>query len=82
MGISLGAPLPAAGGKADRTLSALGFTMPQATPLPRGGRGTALLPPSSGTLKHLGCRKVPLGFPKEFADTAVSSAPLTQHKQA
>lgn len=72
MGISLGGPLPTAGGRADRALSAVGFTTPHA-PLPRGGRGTGLLLPSSGTLKDLGCRKVPLGFPKEFAEVAVSS---------
>lgn len=73
MGISLGGPLPAAGDKARRPLSTAGFTMPPATPLPRGNRGTGLLLPSSGTLKDLGCLKVPLGFPKEFADVAVSS---------
>lgn len=76
MGISLGGPLPVAGGKAGRALSILGFTTPHATPLPRGGRGTGLLLPSSGMLKDLGCRKVPLGFPKEFADGAVSSTLL------
>lgn len=74
IGISLGGPLPAAGGTADRALSMVGFTTPHATPLPRGTRGTGFLPPSSGTLKERGCRSIPLGFPGEFADAAVSSA--------
>lgn len=73
MGISLGGPLPAAEGKADRALSTTGFTLPHATSLPRGRRGTGLLLPSSGMLKDRGCRKVPLGFPKEFADAAMRS---------
>lgn len=73
MGISLGGPLPAAEGKADRALSTTGFTPPHATSLPRGRRGTGLLLPSSGMFKDRGCRKVPLGFPKEFAVAAMSS---------
>lgn len=74
MGISLGGPLPAAEGKADRGLSTTGFPPPHATSLPRGRRGTGLLElPSSGMFKDRGCRKVPLGFPKEFADATMSS---------
>lgn len=76
MGISLDGPLPAAGGKADRPLSTVGFTTSDATPLPRDRRGTGLLLPSSCTPKGLGCRKVPLGFPKEFTDVAVSNTLL------